>query len=316
MTSWHSYPKVYNLGHPAIANLFQEPVIVEEKIDGSQFSFGIFEEGLRFKTKNKEFTTANTEQMFARAVESVLFIQPALTPGWTYRCEYLQKPRHNAITYSRVPHLNLILFDVNTGEETYLSRLPKQAEADRLGLECVPLLFSGMVPGIDQFMGLLQTESILGGSKIEGVVIKNYARFGVDGKALMGKHVQPSLREENALAQKVWVAQNRKTGRDVIQRIIETYRTEVRWAKAVRHLRDDGLLENSPRDIPAVLKGVSCDIAEECKEMILEAFWKWGWPQIHRGVTKGVADWYKNQLLESQFTTTESQGKEHTEKAK
>ena len=38
-----SYPKVYNLGHKAITDLLLDPIIVEEKVDGSQFSFGMID---------------------------------------------------------------------------------------------------------------------------------------------------------------------------------------------------------------------------------------------------------------------------------
>lgn len=37
-TSWHSYPSIYALGHRALGELFLDPVVVEEKVDGSQFS--------------------------------------------------------------------------------------------------------------------------------------------------------------------------------------------------------------------------------------------------------------------------------------
>ena len=43
MDSWHSYPQIYALGHRYITELLLDPVLVEEKIDGSQFSFGVFE---------------------------------------------------------------------------------------------------------------------------------------------------------------------------------------------------------------------------------------------------------------------------------
>jgi hypothetical protein len=43
MTSWHSYPKLYAMGHRAIADLLLDDVIVQEKVDGSQFSFGLFD---------------------------------------------------------------------------------------------------------------------------------------------------------------------------------------------------------------------------------------------------------------------------------
>lgn len=42
--SWHSYPSTFALGHRAIADLLLDPVLVEEKVDGSQFSFGVFEQ--------------------------------------------------------------------------------------------------------------------------------------------------------------------------------------------------------------------------------------------------------------------------------
>ena len=43
MSSWNSYPSIFNLGHKAIQNLLTVDVNVEEKVDGSQFSFGLVE---------------------------------------------------------------------------------------------------------------------------------------------------------------------------------------------------------------------------------------------------------------------------------
>lgn len=40
MTSWHSYPKVWALGHRETKDIFVSDVIIEEKVDGSQFNFG------------------------------------------------------------------------------------------------------------------------------------------------------------------------------------------------------------------------------------------------------------------------------------
>ena len=41
MTVLTSYPKVYQLGHKAVLDIFSGPVVIQEKIDGSQFSFGL-----------------------------------------------------------------------------------------------------------------------------------------------------------------------------------------------------------------------------------------------------------------------------------
>ena len=44
-SSFTSYPSVLNLGHKDAAALFTVPLIVQEKIDGSQFSFCVDENG-------------------------------------------------------------------------------------------------------------------------------------------------------------------------------------------------------------------------------------------------------------------------------
>ena len=45
MKSWHSYPSIYNLGHKAVVDILNWPVMVQEKVDGSQFSFGVDDDG-------------------------------------------------------------------------------------------------------------------------------------------------------------------------------------------------------------------------------------------------------------------------------
>ena len=105
--SWHTYPKVYNMGHAAIRDLLLDEVIVEEKIDGSQFSFGLFlnpETGateLKVRSKGAVMITDAPEKMFAAAVETARSLP--LTVGLTYRAEYLLKPKHNTLCYNRTP---------------------------------------------------------------------------------------------------------------------------------------------------------------------------------------------------------------------
>ena len=64
-TSWHSYPSIFALGHSALAELTLGPVVVEEKVDGSQFSFGRFEGVLRVRSKGKEMEPERPEKMFS-----------------------------------------------------------------------------------------------------------------------------------------------------------------------------------------------------------------------------------------------------------
>jgi hypothetical protein len=78
MSSYHSYPKIYNMGHPQIRELFDSIVTIEEKIDGSQFSFGIFDGELKCRSKGKEIVIDAPEKMFNQAVETIKELAPVI----------------------------------------------------------------------------------------------------------------------------------------------------------------------------------------------------------------------------------------------
>lgn len=293
----NSYPNVYAVGHSAIANLFDGEVQVEEKVDGSQFSFGVVDDEILCKSKNVRFTPSMANKMFDKAVETVRSIAPLLRPGWQYRCEYLQKPKHNTLCYDRVPEKYLILFDINTGLEEYMSYEDKELEAKRIGLECVPLFYRGVVTDYDQFMGFLDNVSVLGGSKIEGVVIKNYSQFTKDKHAAMGKYVSEAFKEVHSADWK-----ERNPGRkDIVEQIILSYRTPARWQKAVQHLKENNNYDGSPKDIGNLIKEVNNDILKECKDEIKQILFDKFWKDISRGVTRGLPEWYKDELAKSAF---------------
>ena len=295
--SWGSYPSVYALGHKAIADLLLDPVIIEEKIDGSQFSFGRFNGELRCRSKGAVIYSDAPDRMFTKAVEVVKNLP--LQDGWTYRAEYLMKPKHNALAYDRTPEKHLIIFDINPGVEDYLKWFDKQVEAHRIGLEAVPCLRTGVLTDRQDLTELLTSVSCLGGQRIEGVVIKNYHRFGADKKVLMGKYVSEAYKEVHA---KQWKLGNPSHG-DVIQLITDAYRSPARWQKAVQHLRDRGELQYAPQDIGSLMREVPMDIEAECRDEIIEKLWAWAWPKVRRGVAAGLPEWYKEQLMESQFQT-------------
>ena len=300
--SWHSYPSVYALGHRYLAELLLDPVLVEEKIDGSQFSFGIFEgesgRYLRCRSKGAELNIIAPDSMFKRGVEVVQNLQEKLHVGYTYRAEYLIKPKHNALAYDRIPKDHLILFDINCGHEAYLNYGEKAEEAACLGLELVPKMYEGKIEDVAHFRALLDTVSCLGGQKVEGCVIKNYLRFGLDKKVLLGKFVSEAFKEVHA---REWKAANPTQG-DVVMRLIESLKTPARWHKAVQHLRERGQIEDSPRDIGLLIKEVPLDVEKEEVDYIKTTLYEWAWPHIRRGVTGGLPEWYKQQLLEKQFT--------------
>jgi ATP-dependent RNA circularization protein (DNA/RNA ligase family) len=294
----YSYPSVYAIGHKSIQGIFNDPVIVEEKIDGSQFSMGVIDGELQCRSKGKQLLLEAPEEMFKRAVEVARFLaETTLHPNWIYRCEYLEKPKHNTLSYSRVPKNNLILFDVCTGLETYLSYADKAKEAERIGLEVVPLLYEGKVDTFEIFQSFLERESILGGTTIEGVVIKNYSLMTMEKKFACGKYVSEKFKEENAVD---FRARNPHKN-DVVRDLILQYHNEARWNKAIQHLREAGKLEGSPRDIGPLIQEIPNDILKECEGEIRDRLFTWCWPQIKRGIIAGFPEFYKDQLAKSAF---------------
>lgn len=294
----HSYPKLWNIGHSAIVDLLKDDVVVEEKVDGSQWSFGVFNGEVRCRSKGKDQLVDAPDKTFMEAISEVVTMAPLLKDGWTYRGEYLQKPKHNTLPYDRIPAKHIVLFDVNPCDGQWLTRAEKEAEAARIGLEIVPVLFEGRLESIAQIEAVLKLTSYLGGPQIEGVAIKNYHRFGADGKPLFGKHVRESFKEQHSAE---WKSKHQSMG-DIRDALGKQFQAPARWQKAVQRLRDEGKLTNSPQDIGSLMKIVQADLDEEAKSEVQVELMKWAWPHIVRVAARGLPEWYKQKLLESQFS--------------
>lgn len=294
--------QIYQLGHAEVENLFDGPVELTEKIDGSFFSFTVLSSGeLRMRSKGQALCKdAPSSKMFSTVMAIVESKRDALTPGWIYRGEYLSKPKHNSLAYDQVPQGNVALFDIELAPGKHQSPASRFYEANRLGFSMAPVLFYGeLVKGPDILpfiLNLLERDSFLGGQKIEGVVIKNFNQFS-HGHILMAKFVSPAFKEVHS---QEWKKANPSKG-DVVDQLIDRYRSEARWNKAVQHLRDDGLLDNSPRDIGPLMKEVALDVLKEEEQSIKDALFKLCWPKIQRGIAAGLPDWYKEKLAADSF---------------
>lgn len=297
MTSWHSPQKIHSIGHNLITGIFENEVLIEEKVDGSFFAFGIFNGKLKVRSKGVEINPVDLGGMFAKAVETVKSIQHLLTDGFTYRGEYLSKPKHNTLAYDRNPNKHIILFDICSAEEVYLSYTDKVAEANRLGLEVVPVIYQGKVESPNTLLALLDTISVLGGQKIEGIVIKNYTKFGVDHKAMFGKYVSEAFKEIHG---KDWKDRN-PSRQDVVQVLGDSLRTPARWHKSIQHLKEKGLLTNSPKDIGLLMKEVKEDITIEAQDHIKTELYNYFIRDILGITVKGLPEFYKEELLKNSF---------------
>jgi len=296
--SLRGYSKVYQLGHRSIRELLDDSVVVEEKYDGSQLSFGINDQlGLLMRSHHKAIDIDAPDKLFAKAVEVVKSLEPLMEPGWTYRGEYFQKPKHNTLAYERIPAQHIMLFDVDCGIEDYLSPAEKALVAAKLGLEKAAIIYDGRITDREVFQGMLKQQSSLGGPQIEGVVIKNYAKMDLNGHAMMGKYVSEAFKEVH---RHDWKKRN-PAGKDIKETIGEGLATPARYMKAVQRLRERGALTETPSDIGPLMKEASKDILEECKEDIQTQLWKWAWGDISKRAVRGLPQWYKDELVKRQF---------------
>ena len=289
-----SYSQSYALGHRYIMDIFDNEVEITEKIDGSQFSFFI-NENREFicRSRGQEINMNNPEKMFKIAIQQAEIIKDNLYPNIIFRCEYLSKPKHNVICYERVPINNLIIFNIEDNLNP-LSYDQMSEIATDLGFECVPLLYQGKINNIEEIKELLYKDSILGNSKVEGIVVKNYNKYTPDNKYYVGKLVREDFKER---LNKEWKVSNSTQG-DIIVKLTQELKTESRYLKAIQHLKENGEWLGEPKDIGNLMKEIYNDIEKEEIDYIAQEFTKWALPQIKRGVTAGFAEFYKNWLLE------------------
>lgn len=289
------YPKVLTLGSAYTENIFNGEVVIQEKVDGSMFRFGINEDGqLVMGSKSVAIYEDNYPAMFKEAVEYVKTLKLNFEKDTYFYCEYLQNEKHNVLKYERIPKNHLVLFDCLVNGK-WLDQNELKMTAENLGIDVIPTLYEGDA-NVEKVRQLLETKSYLGGETVEGVVIKNYKQtilLGGNVYPLFTKYVREQFKERHQTEWKV------KSPKGAIQQYLEGFKSEARWQKAYQYLRDKGEIEKSPRDIGKLIKRVQDDIVEEEKENIKNELYKMFIKDILRTATKGIAEWYKDFLIKS-----------------
>lgn len=209
----------------------------------------------------------------------------------------MSSARHNKLKYDRVPKGHLVLYDIQT-EDGFADENLIEVAAAAIGLEAVrqfSVLVAGRQMDDEMFKSLMAQGSQLGGV-CEGVVLKNYYRNDPadETKVLMAKIVSAEFREKKTSSMPKSTLN--------LDSIIDTYRTETRWEKAVQHLRDSGTIEGTPKDIGAIMAEVQRDVEEEEKENIKDLLYSKFRKPILKGVSDGVAQWYKDSLMAKDST--------------
>lgn len=138
-----AFPKIFTIGTDYIKDIFLEDVEISEKIDGSQLDFGKIDGILYFRSKGKQLFPEAPEKMFIKGLDYIISIQDRLPNNTIFFCEFLQKPKHNSLTYGRVPKNHLMLFAVSGIDEKFYDNHHDYAK--ELDIEPANIFFKGKI---------------------------------------------------------------------------------------------------------------------------------------------------------------------------
>jgi hypothetical protein len=276
-----------------------QQVIIQEKVDGSQISFGRKLDGfLHGKSHKKQLDMTAPNTMFGPAVASIKRADDkmcmGLAPNYIFRGEYLSRPKHNILCYDRIPKQNVIIFDIEAGDDSKAYFPPDVVRniASKAGFEVVPTLWKGQYDDVDFDLinELLKTRSILGGNLIEGIVIKCYSQRDANGDTLMCKYVRDDFKEMNG-------GKKNKTQVDIVNDIGNALAVHARFEKAVQHAIEEDELMGDMTDMGILMRKLNEDFEEHVDEIKTQLYSHYR-KQIQRVSANGFATWYKGKLLD------------------
>lgn len=250
--SFKKYPDIERLGsedNKDILAFETDTIVVEEKVDGGNFSMWIEENGLIcFGSRNRNLTAENDKKTFEGYQtwlrEHLLNLEKQgilLNQDYYYYLEVMQK---HTISYTKAP--KFIGIDIRMkhmanqeGFGFFLGRDTREQEFTRLKIENVPLVWRGTVKEIKKMdINQMITKSAYYEGKAEGVVLKNYVRkHPHENHQLYAKIVTDEFKENNKAVFGGLKQKNSDTSK-----IIEQYCTEARIKKAVlKFVNEEGL---------------------------------------------------------------------------
>ncbi len=292
-----TFPKIWHVGSLEVRdNLFTGGVEVTEKIDGSQIGFGLMSDGkLCIRSKGTiiyhDTYLRAPDSLFKGAVEYIISIKDKLHEQTSYYGEVVSTNKHNTLKYNAVPRNYIVLYGIQSkgfwcDDHDILTR-----EVDKLGFDSVPLLYHGVISDLKQLDEFLNTESYYGGTKIEGMVIKNYNQVAVSAYSTMcfGKYVSEAFKEANHAG---WAAKPSK-----IENFYASFTNKARWEKTLQHLRDDGKLTDTPKDIGLIIETTLSDFETEEAANLKEQLYTLYVRQVKQFVVKGLPEYYKAHLV-------------------
>lgn len=241
-------------------------IVVQEKIDGANFSIRYDEETdsvIAFSRKRTLELGNNlrgawewSQKLDKESVHKVLGNTSVLFGEWLVS---------HTINYPDDKYQNAYFYDVwNTETENYLTQDKVRDIVEQLGLIYVPVFYEGEFRSwehLKQFVG--RTE--LGGENGEGIVIKNMTRLNDSNTRLpfYTKIVADHFAEKKSVRK---FDDGKLEHRAKMQAIVESVVTEARVRKLVHKMVDEGLIPEDwdEQNMSVIAKNIGKEVYYDC----------------------------------------------------
>jgi hypothetical protein len=241
----YKYPKIYRLGSEEVQEILEypeDPICVEEKVDGGNGMFWLDDGVLYEGSRNRNLTSDKDEKTFRaqRAFLREALKDKEINPEFIYFIEYMSK---HTIKYTKAPPV--LGLDIRTkhsaqceGCGLFISRRQKEQEFNRLGIETVPMVWEGKAKDLkkQEIKDLVPRSKYYDGPA-EGIVLKSYNRKSRYGNyQLFAKVVTAEFKEVNKA-----VFGGVKQEQTQTSKIVEQYLPDARIIKTINKLiQEDG----------------------------------------------------------------------------
>lgn len=293
------YTDICNYGAKDVEDILigNDPMFIQEKIDGSNVQITKWEGKMFLGTHNTPLNLEHPTKMFIPFVE------------WALKKEaqgFLSDMDNGTILYGEMA--------TNQGKIMYknpspfnlfdIANITKENNTEYFGdIRNHPVTIKNDIPFInylaiiegkkdlDEIRKLLAGVSAYGSDEIEGIVMKIYTRRNMYNRPLFAKIVNEKFREKE---NKKKIKDNND---DIFNEIGERMVTEARLDKVIMALKEQDIYLQDLKDIPNILKGLNQDVLKECKKEIEEEIWNICWKKIARAVSSKGVRLFKEKLM-------------------
>lgn len=247
-------------------------IVVQEKIDGANFSIRYDEETdtIAAFSRKKQLDVNNnlrgawewSQKLDKQLIKNVLGTNLILFAEWLVK---------HTVVYPSDKYQNAYCYDVyDTTAEKYLEQNQVKEIVAQLGLIYVPVFYEGQFQSwehLRQFVG--KTE--LDGENGEGIVVKNMTRLNDPNTRLpfYTKIVSDKFCETKSIKKQNTSGADKRAE---LQNIVETVVTEARVRKLLNKMVDDGIIpqEWDEHDMATIAKNISKEVYYDCVKEELE----------------------------------------------